>query len=200
MASHNGQIAVKRSVAGIRRLYELGERLKEFPKPLPRGKGERIAAAAGTNRDMVEKSRRFVVEFSRRDLNTLCREIESGGFPVGVQHVVRLTWIKGEKRRWSFLRRTIEERWGVRELLAAIQQSTGRRPRGGRRIRIRDRAHALTRMLGLCEHWNRLYKALKNSNNGGGAPGLKLSPAIRHEVDACDSAVNQLYGRLLKTR
>jgi hypothetical protein len=163
------------------------------------GQGQKMGNAAGLNRDMVEKSRRFASEFSRRNLNTLCREIEHGGFPAGVQVVVYLLRLP-ERQRWSFLAKAIKGRWSCRTLGAEIQRKTGRRPMSGRTPVIENQEDAVQKLLKICEQWQRLHRVITGNKNGDGFIGLKLSPGIISKLDGCDSAVDRLYKRLLKAQ
>jgi hypothetical protein len=163
------------------------------------GQGQKLGNAAGLNRDMIEKSRRFALEFSKRDLNMLCREIEHGDFPVGVQVVVYLLRLP-ERQRWSFLAKTIKGRWSCRRLAAEIQRKTRRRPMSGRTPVIENQEDAVQKLLKICEQWDRLHRVITGNKNGDGAAGLQLSPGIRNQLDGCDSAVDRLYKRLLKAQ
>lgn len=194
MVNRTGHMSVKRAVTDVRKFHALGrESIEDCPGRLPAGQGQKLGRAAGLNRDMVEKSRRFAQEFSKRDLNAMCREIERGGFPVGVQVIVRLMRMKGDQRRWSFLRKTIEQKWSCRDLASAIQQKTGRRPRTGRTPVVEDQGDAVQKLLRMCEQWQRLLTVMEK-----GGIEMQMSRGIRNELEACGSALNRLFRQLIK--
>jgi hypothetical protein len=200
MAQRRGGM-VKGAIDDIRGFHRIGlQSLEAFPDRLPVGQGHKLETAVGFNRDMVEKAGRFAQEFSRQDLNALCRKIEHGGFPLGVQHVVRLMRVKGQRQRWGFLQKTINDQWSCRDLSAAIQQKTGRRPIGGRTPVIENREGAILKLLTTCEQWRRLHGVIMGNKNGDEAVELNLSPAVRNGLKTCDSAVDRLYRRLLRAR
>jgi len=52
----------------------------------------------------------------------------------------------------------------------------------------------------LCEHWHRLYTAVTGADNGDGKIRAHLLPEFKQKLETCDSALDQLYKRLLKAR
>jgi hypothetical protein len=199
MAGQTRQTAIRRAIGDIRRLYTLGQRsVEEFPDRLPTGQGQKLGRATGLNRDMVEKARRFTQEYSRQDLTALCREIEKGGFPLGVQHVVRMMRVKSQRQRQRLLQKTINNRWSCRDLASAVQRLTDRRPRAGRTPVVGSTGDAVQRLLSICEQWRRLHGVIMGTKNGDEAVGLKLSSAVRNKLATGDVAVDRLYRRLLK--
>lgn len=200
MAHRRGGTA-KAAIDDIRGFHRIGLRsLEAFPDRLPAGQGQKVGKTVGLNRDMIEKARRFAQEFFRHDVNAFCREIKQGGFPLGVQHIVRLMRVKGQRQRWRFLRRTINNQWSCRDLATTIQQRTGRRPRAGRTPVVGSAGDAVQKLLSICEQWRRLHGVIMDNRNGDQAIGLKLSLAVRNRLETCDTALDQLYKRLLKAR
>ncbi|MGD0461169.1 MAG: transposase [Tepidisphaeraceae bacterium] len=123
MAARRHRKTVKQAIAEIRAFYEIGRRtLRDFPDHFSGGKGKSLAASLGISLDHLEKSRLFAQEYSRHELNELCRQIEKSDFAPGVQHVVRLMRLPSS-RRWKFLRQTIEEKMSCRQLASAIHQT-----------------------------------------------------------------------------
>ena len=201
MAAHTNPTAVKRAVSDIQRFYEAGRKsLESYGNNLPRGKWVKLTADANMNRDRYLKCRQFAGTVSKPDLSKICRKIEKGGFSFGVEHIVRLMRLPGQQQRWSFLDRAIERRWSCRDLALAVRKETGRRPRAGRTPTVRNREEAVHKLIACTELWQRLKRFIMSEKNGIEAIGLQLSPAIRNELDACDSALNRLYKRLLKVR
>ncbi|MGD0461598.1 MAG: hypothetical protein ABSB74_03825 [Tepidisphaeraceae bacterium] len=195
---------VAQATAEIRDFYEIGRgSLEEFSDRFPLGNAEKAAAKARMNSDRLRKARMFAREFSKPELIRLCREIDYGGFPIGVQHVVRLMWLPAN-RRWKFLRQTIEEKLSCRQLATVIQQATGRRPRTGRMPRVKDRAEAIQKLLRLCEEWRRLNKAILGTNksheNGDGSIVESLPPSLDGPMRRCDLAIQRLYRMLGRFR
>ena len=199
MAAHTNRTAVNKAITDIQRFYESGRKsLEPYPNALPHGKWVKLTVDAKMNRDRYLKCRQFARTVSKPDLKRICREIEHGGFPVGVQHAIRLLRLP-ENQRWRFLQKIIAARWSCRQLTAAIQQRTRRRPIGGRKPQINSQSDAVQKLLRICEQWSRLHGVIMGKKNVDQAVGMELSPAVRNELGRCDAAVNQLYKRLLKT-
>lgn len=204
MVKHGRGRTVAEAIADIRKFREIGRQsLKEFPDRFPQGNAEKAASDAGMNSDRLRKARVFAREFSKQELIRLCREIETGGVPVGVQHVVRLLRLPAN-RRWKFLRQTIERKWSCQQLTTAIQQATGRRPRTGRMPTVRDGPEAVQKLLRHCEEWTRLYKVIlgtsKSHENGDGSIVESLPPRLDGPIRQCDQAIQKLYSALRRFR
>jgi hypothetical protein len=54
---------------------------------------------------------------------------------------------------------------------------------------------AVQKLLSICEQWQRLLKVMEK-----GGIEMHLSRGVRKELEACNSAVDRLYTRLLKAR
>ncbi|MGD0462134.1 MAG: hypothetical protein ABSB74_06570 [Tepidisphaeraceae bacterium] len=204
MAARRHRKTVKQAIDEIGAFHEIGRwTLRDFPDHSSGGKGKSLAAKLGMTLDHLEKSRVFYTQFSELELNRLYREIELDGFPVGVQHIVRLLRLP-KNRRWKFLRETIEQKWSCRQLASAIQQATGRRPRTGRTPTVKDRAEAVQKLLRLCEEWQRLYKVIlgsgKSHENGDGTIVEALPPSLNEPIRQCDEAIQRLYRTLGRFR
>jgi hypothetical protein len=187
------------ALSQIRGFHEMGRKsLKEFPGHFSGGKGKAQADKLGLTLDYLEKSRLFAREFSKPELNRLCREIEAGGFPIGGQHLVRLMRLPAN-RRWTFLDRTIQHRWSCRRLASAILEQTGRR-RTGRTPMVRDREEARQKFLVLCEQWKRLYAVIREDKTGDGTIVVVLPPSVDRLIRRCDRAIQKLDKALRRFR
>ena len=201
MARWRGK-TVDRAIADIREFHRVGcQSLEEFPDRLPQGRSKKVARSRAMNLDQLDKARAFAREFTVRKLKDLCDQIEKGGFPVGVSHVIRLFWLP---RNWreKFLRNTIREKWSCRRLGTAIQLATGRRRHSGRPPSVRDAAEGLQKLRTLCEQWRRLYRVVRGT--GGredeGATGVLLPPKLEDPMRRCDSAIEEFYKLLRRFR
>lgn len=152
------------------------------------------------NSERLRKARNFAAEFSKGELNRLCREIEAGGFPVRVQHVVRLLRLPASRRR-KFLRQTIDQKWSCRQLATAIKQATGRRSPAGRRPGVHDAVAAVQKLREICEQWRRLHRVISGrwmSKKNGRA--IELRPSLDNAIQKCDGAMQKLYAALGRFR
>ena len=189
-----------KAIAEIRAFREMGLwSLGDFPGKFSGGKGTAQAKKLGLTFEQLAKGRSFAKEFSRLELNRLCREIEAGGFPLGVQHVVRMLRLPAN-RRWKFLRETIQNRWSCRDLTAAIQRAMGGRRRAGRTPSVRDRDEAIQKFLILCEQWRRLRAVLGQDETGDGTMLEILPRSLNGPIRRCDQAIEKLYGALGRFR
>lgn len=189
---------VDQTIKRIRAFHATGLRsLDEFPDGFSGGQGKQAAQRLEVTLEELEKARAFAKQYpKKRDLDRLCREIETSDFPIGVQHLVRIQRL-AKNSRAKFLRMAIENRWGCRQLAAAIQQRTGRR-HAGRTPLLRDPDEALRKLLEHCGQWQRLYRVIQQGNRGDeGAIGVKLPGELQNVLRRYDRASEEL-GQLLR--
>jgi hypothetical protein len=140
---------------------------------------------------------------NEQELAQLCRKIELGGFPLGVQHVIRILRLP-KNRRGKYLRLAIEGKWSCRELAAAFQQVSGRR-RAARTPAVSDRDEAVRKLQAHCEQWQRLYAAVLKSSrrrHQGDRATVELNSNLVKLLKRADHTIERLrkyLGRLRKT-
>jgi hypothetical protein len=189
------------AIAEITKFHAIGSRsLEEFPDRLPHGDAKKAGTHAGMSSERLRKARAFARGFSKRELIRLRREIELGGIPVGVQHMVRLLRLPAN-RRWKFLRDTIDQKWSCKQLATAIRQTTGRR-RAGRAPMVRDRSEAIQHLVAICEQWKRLHDVISGTRTGAGngEATVLLRPRLDDTIQKCDEAMQRLYRALRRFR
>lgn len=197
-AVHKGRKSVSQAIAALRRFHDIGRKsLKSDGESyLPRGKGMELAGKVGLSRDLYEKARQFYRKYPPDEFNKLCRTIRRGGFPVGVQHIVRLLRLP-DHQRLGFLNRTIAEEWGCRTLSTAIQGATGREPHAGRNITARGVADAVGRLQGECYHWKRLILAIKTKGDGRRKSIERSLPRnVQTQLGGCSRGIIKLNEQL----
>lgn len=199
---HKGRKTVSQAIADIRDFHDKGRQIFKLDRDrLPGVKaGDLVAAVNVNNLDMMEKARLFAQQYSAEDLHELCRRIKSGGFPLGVQHIVRLLRLP-DKQRPKYLDQTIRKKWSCRALGAAIQNATGRQPHAGRRIRVLDRTDALGRLIAECYHWRRLIIAITATGDGRKhSIAATLPETVQLHLEQCDRKIATLHRGLQDVR
>jgi hypothetical protein len=201
-ARRHGKIVAK-AIAEIREFYEMGYvSLRDFPEHFSGGKGRELAAKLGITLDHLEKARLFAREYSKAELGRFYREIEAGGFRVGIQHAIRLLRLPEMSQRWKFLKLTIQSRWSCRQLADAVQELTGRLPQAGRLPKIGNQVDVIRQLRKISWQWRQLRKAIVRFEEKPGtvaANGILKNRRFKNRLERCDEAIEKLYRCVLES-
>jgi hypothetical protein len=134
------QPEVLKAIAELRKAHAVGLAiLNQYGKQAEPGKHQIDAAAKeyGCNVDGLRKRRQFAIEFTKDDLEELCKLCDKHHRAFGLSLAAKLVTIKSKPARRRFQQDAIQGHWShkriVRELHDRLQHGdveSGRKPRG----------------------------------------------------------------------
>ena len=161
------------AIANLRQGYEVGrkilQRFGEHAEP-----GQHLIEQAGReyNRsaDSLRKWRQFALEYTKRDLDALCKLCLDRERALGVTFIFRLVAIKNKRKREEFQRMTIVNHWGFDRFARELRRFKLGYKRGRKALMPEGVREALaeieekrTKLIKLAKHSIKLAKDGKNT-------------------------------------
>lgn len=159
----------------------------ELPRKWPTLWAE--AERTGTNAEFLAKARQAAEEYTKAEIEHLCKRIEKHRCRFGPSHVRRLLAVKDRELRAFLTTQALAHRWSVKELAQVIKAQRDRRPSVGRRPQVADDpAMVLVRLEDLCLSWTRWTQKAE----------ARLPRRLRGPVALADSHVREVREEVVK--